>query len=192
MPCYLYLEGGLNLVKKNRIICIISSLITLMLLSILFINGHDKYRRTESIDLGEENINGISLMGKYSEDSIEKILGKVLNKVEDKNYTIYEYGTQQFMGSLKVDKENNIISIAIGLGDNSFKTNREITKGSTFSDVQQAYSNNFFKKKYTNFMGSGDGYFITYIDKNNECQIMFEFNKQSNEETLMNIILSKY
>ena len=42
-------------------------------------------------------------------------------------------------------------------------------------------------------MGSGDGYFITYRDENDKSQLMFEFNKQNNEEEMLrNIGLSKY
>jgi len=168
-----------------------------MTLSLFFINGRDKFRKIESTDLSGENINEISLMEKYNENAVEKILGKLYKKIEEKKYDIYSYATHQSrnpsvipVGELNVDKNNNIISIAIGSGATPLKTNKGITKGATFSDVRQAYGNYFLEEKYTGFMGSSDGYFITYVDKNNKYQLKFEFN--NDVETLANVSLSKY
>lgn len=73
----------------------------------------------------------------------------------------------------------------------SLKTNEGITKGSTFADVEKSYGDNFLKKNYKNFMGSGKGYWITYVDKNNRSKITFEFNEH-NDERVSYIIFSKY
>jgi hypothetical protein len=146
----------------------------------------------ESTDLTEETIGGMALMDKYDDAAIEKVFGKEYRKVEDESYYTYLYTTQQFIVDLKVDKDNNLISIGIGLIDNSFSTNRGITKGSTLSEVEWAYGTKYLKKKYSDFIGSGEGYFITYVDKSNKSQIIFEFNIQNKQESLKNIRLSKY
>jgi hypothetical protein len=146
----------------------------------------------ESTDLTEETIGGMALMDKYDDAAIEKVFGKEYKKVEDESYYTYLYTTQQFIVDLKVDKDNNLISMGIGLIDNSFSTNRGITKGSTLSEVEWAYGTKYLKKRYSDFMGSGEGYFITYVDKSNKSQIIFEFNIQNKQESLKDIRLSKY
>jgi hypothetical protein len=152
----------------------------------------DKYRKVESIDLSGENISGISLLDKYDEKEIEKIFGKVHKRIEEGKLCTYEYATQQIIVSLKVDKDNNIISIFSELGDNTPKTKNGLTKDSSFSYIKKIYGDSFLKKEYRDFMGSGDGYFITYVDKVNKVQIQFGFSKLDNKETLSGIKLSKY
>ncbi|HEX9026524.1 MAG TPA: hypothetical protein VF839_08715 [Clostridium sp.] len=65
-----------------------------------------------------------------------------------------------------------------------------------FSDVQKAYGDNYFKKTYRDFMGSGDGYIITYVDKEQNISMEFEFSENDpysdkKEEFLSNITLKK-
>lgn len=166
-------------------------IIAIMTLSIYLIYNGDKYKRIESTNLSGENIGGVSLMEKYNVSDVEKIFGKVTKKTKEKNYYNYEYATQQFVVFLKVDKYNNIIRVSTDLADTSLKTNKGITKGSTFTEVEKSYGSNFLKKKYTDFMGSGNGYWITYVDKNSRSKITFEFNEHNNGE-LSNMSLCKY
>lgn len=177
--------------KKHRIFYLMIPLIIIIAVVTFIEINSDKYRKIESTDLSEENINGISLMEKCNESEVEKVLGKITKKVEDKNSYTYEYATQRFIVDLTVDKGNNIIEIGTGLMDNSLKTKKGITKNSTLADVENAYGKSFLKKKYTDFMGSGNGYSITYIDKNNKSQIIFGFSEY-NDGKLSSVSLSKY
>jgi hypothetical protein len=177
--------------KKHKIVPIIIFIIAIIALSVYFIYNRDKYRNIKITDLNGENINGISLMEKYNESDIEKKFGKVTTKSEDKNYRIYGYYTQQYDVSLHVDKDNNIMKINAGFPDTFLKTNRGITKGSTFADVEKYYGSNYLKKKHGDFMMSGDWYTITYVDKNNRSKITFVFSELNNWE-LSSISLCRY
>lgn len=176
--------------KKHKMMITIV-VIVLMTLSVYLICNYYKYKKIESTNLSGENICGVYLMEKYNENEIEKKFGKVTKQTEEKNYYNYEYATQQFIIFLKVDKDNNIIRIAADLEDASLKTSKGIAKGSTFNDVQKSYGSNFLKESYADFMGSGNGYWIIYIDKNNRSKITFEFNEHNNGE-LSNMSLCKY
>lgn len=177
--------------KKRKTVCIIMVLLALIIIPIYLICNSDKYRNIQSTNLSGENIGGVSLMEKYSESDVEKIFGKVTKKTEENNYYNYDYATQQFIVDLKADKDNTIVEIYTGLIDTSLKTNKGITKGSTFADVENSYGSNYLKKKYTDFMGSGNGYWITYVDKNSRAKITFEFNEYNNGN-LTNMTLLKY
>jgi|GEM_PF-4208809 len=173
--------------KKYYRIYIIIFLIIIGTVMIFRVINNDRYKKIESINLIEENINGVYIMEKYDASKIEKIFGELFSKNEDKDYCNYIYPTV----SLKVDKDNNIIGIYPIMADTSLKTIKEITKGNTIEDVEKAYGSNFLKKKYGDFMASGDGYFITYVDKNNRIRLGFEFNEHSNWE-VCNISFYKY
>lgn len=173
--------------KKHYRIYIIIFVIIIGTVMIFKVLNNDKYKKIESTNLIGENINGVYIMEKYDENKIEKAFGELFSKNEDKDYCNYIYPTV----SLKVDKDNNIIGIYSIGADTSLKTVKEITKGNTIKDVEKAYGSNFLKKKYRDFMGSGDGYTITYVDKNNRIQISFEFNEHSNWE-VCNVSLYKY
>ncbi|AFS78477.1 hypothetical protein Curi_c14670 [Gottschalkia acidurici 9a] len=147
----------------------------------------DKYKKIKSTNLSKENINGVYLMQKYDAIKIENIFGELFSKSEDKDYSNYIYSPV----SLKVDRDNNIIGIYTVKIDTSLKTTKGITKGISSEDVEKAYGNNFLKKEYSDFMGSSDGYFITYADKNNKIRLSFEFNEHSNWE-VCNISFYKY
>ena len=177
--------------KKHKIVPLIIFLIAIIALSVYFIYNADKYRTIKSTDLNGENINGVSLMKKYNESDIEKIFGKVTTKSEDKNYSIYGTYTEQYDLSLYVNKDNNIMKINAGLQDISLKTNKGITKGSTLADVEKYYGINYFRKNHSDFMGSGDWYTITYVDKNNRSKITFSFSELHNWE-LSSISLYSY
>lgn len=178
--------------KKRLWVYVILALAILSALSAFCIKHYDRYWRVESTDLSSENINGISLMSRYDEAAVEKILGKVYTQYEKENYHMYLYDTPQFSVAVKIDEQNDITGIYCSNIDDSLKTSRETAKGSTFFDIQKAYGDSFIKKSYSDFMGSGDGYFITYADKSRRSQLQFEFNNLSGETVLTGISLSKY
>lgn len=186
-------KGDMDMIIKKRLwFYIIPALVVLAVLFALYVTHYDKYSRIESINLDSENINGISLMSKYDEAAVEKILGKVYTQYEKEDYHMYLYDTTQFSVAVKADEQNDITGIYCSNIDDSLKTSRDIAKGSTFFDIRKAYGDSFIKKSYSDFMGSGDGYFITYADKSRRSQLQFEFNNLSGETVLTGISLSKY
>lgn len=123
---------------------------------------------------------------------------------DDKTYETgirgLEFDNPPYYSYIQADKNNQIIGIYIGYPNKTsnikFTTSRSIGSESTFSDVEKAYGDNYFKKTYRDFMGSGDGYIITYVDKEQNISIEFEFsegNSYSNkkEEFISNITLKK-
>ncbi|HEX9063184.1 MAG TPA: hypothetical protein VF941_23675 [Clostridia bacterium] len=176
--------------KKRKVVTIIIIIAIIAIITYLLYNSNE-YKKIKSTNLSKENIGGVYLLEKYNEIDIEKVFGKVTKKTKEDDYNNYEYATKQFVVFLKVDKDNNIIRIAADLGDNSLKTSKGINKSSTFTDVEKSYGGNFLKKKYPNFMNSGNGYWITYVDKSSMSKITFEFN-ELNKGELSNMSLEKY
>lgn len=127
--------------------------------------------------------------GKLTNDNINK---KGLRGLEFDNYPYYAY--------FQIDKDNEVAWISVGYpnksDDTKFVTSRGIGLESKFSDVLKAYGDNYAKKTYSDFMGSGDGYDVTYIDKEQKTSIEFEFNESDpysnkKEEFLHYITLKK-
>jgi len=155
--------------------------------------NRDEYSKIESTNLSEENINGIFLLDTYDEAKIEKILGECKQKVEQKKHDIYIYGTEKFYVDLFVDEKSNIKGIyAVILIKEALQTSKDISKDSTPEDVKKAYGSKFLIKSYNDFMGSGRGYFIKYVDKENEIELQFDFSKDEGKAKLKNIRLFKY
>ncbi|OOM78586.1 hypothetical protein [Clostridium sp. BL-8] len=111
---------------------------------------------------------------------LEKEFGKLTRENTYKNEIRgLEFDNLPYYASVQIDKNNQVICISFGYGDKTsntkFTTSRGIGSDSTFSDVLKAYGDNYFKKTYSDFMGSGDGYDVTYIDKKQNISIEFEF-----------------
>ena len=133
------------------------------------------------------------------------VLEKQLDKLTDDSMENNEqrsliFDNPPYYASVKVDKNNQVIEVSVGYTDETsnlkYITGRNIGSKSSFSDVLKVYGDNYHKKTYRNLMDSGDGYFITYMDKEHNTAIQFEFNKgvpnsDRKVEVLTNIKLYK-
>ncbi|WP_026884963.1 hypothetical protein [Clostridium beijerinckii] len=132
---------------------------------------------------------------------LEEKFGKLTNDNINKNgLRGLEFDNTSYSVYVQMDKDNKVIWISVGYSNKSdnikFTTGRDISSESTFSDVLNAYGDNYVKKTYSDFMGSGDGYDVTYIDKEQKTSIEFEFNESNpysdkKEEFLHYITLKK-
>ncbi len=159
-------------------------LTVVILSSILLLTGchPDQFKHVNSTDLGNENLNGISLMEKCDVGAIEKAFGKSQEVVfKDTNTDGYSFNSEVCDGAIAIDKNNNIISIAASTIKDNLRTSRGITSNkSSFDDIVKAYGNNYLKVIEKNDEpGAGgpkyDGYTVTYIDKIHNYKLEFSF-----------------
>lgn len=148
----------------------------------------------------DEGLAGVYLMKQADISFLEKKLGKVTTDNTFEGIRCLAFDNPPYYAFVQVDKNNQIKGIGVGYPNKKsnikFITSRNIGAESTFSDVLKAYGNNYYKKTYRNFMGSGDGYIITYVDKEQNTSIEFEFNKgnfysDKEEEFLAHITLKQ-
>jgi hypothetical protein len=190
-------KGGTAIKKKY----VLLTAVIVVLVSIAYILFFDKHPFVKSTNLQNGSLAGICLMKQVDMSLLEKELGKLTNdKTYEKGIRGLEFDNPSYYAYIQVDKNNQVIGISIGYSNKTsntkFTTNRGIGSEFTFSDVLKAYGDNYFKKTYRDFMGSGDGYFITYVDKEQNTSIEFEFNESNpysdkKEEFLHYITLKK-
>ena len=190
-------KGGTAIKKKYLLLVAVMGILASMAYILFF----DKHPFVKGTNLQNESLVGICLMKQADMSLLEKELGKLTNdKTYEKGIRGLEFDNPPYYAYVQVDKNNQVIGISIGYpnktSNTKFTTSRGIGSESTFSDVLKAYGDNYFKKTYGNFMGSGDGYFITYVDKEQNTSIEFEFNENNpysdkKEELLHNINLKK-
>jgi hypothetical protein len=178
---------------RKKYILLISAIVILV---IIYVYNHPFIKST---NLENESLAGIYLMQQADKPLLEKELGKLTNSTFDKGESRLFFDNPPYFASLQVDKNNQVIEIFVGYPNKTsnlkFMTSRNIGSESMFSDVLKAYGNSYFKKTYRNFMGSGDGYSMTYVDKERDIAIEFGFNDNpyddKKEEDLVRIILKK-
>ncbi|WP_143323871.1 hypothetical protein [Clostridium sp. BL-8] len=97
--------------KKLHVIYIIIIILTV---TYLVINRYElRFIRVHGIDLSRESINGISLMDKFNLSSVEKAFGKSKKATfVDTNTEGYAFNSEECVGAIAVDANNNITSIA--------------------------------------------------------------------------------
>lgn len=175
--------------------------VMVILTSMIYILFSGKHPFVKSTNLQNESLAGICLMKQADISLLEKEFGKLTQDNTYENGGRYlEFDNSYYSASVQIDKNNQVIGVYVGysnkISNPEFITSRGIGSDSTFSDVQTAYGDNYFKKTYKDFMGSGDGYFITYVDKEQNTSIEFEFNEgnpysDEKEELLHNITLKR-
>ena len=132
---------------------------------------------------------------------LEKELGELTNdNTDDKEIRGLAFDNPPYYASIEADKNNQVIVVFVGYpnktSNTKFITSRNIGSNASFSDVTNVYGNNYYKKTHRNFMGSGEGYEITYKDKEHNTAIEFGFNQvdpysDSKEVSLSYIRLNK-
>ncbi|NYC01766.1 hypothetical protein BCM20_001721 [Clostridium beijerinckii] len=149
----------------------------------------------------DDSLAGVCLMEQVDIQALEEKFGKLTNDNINKNgLRGLEFYNYPYYAYVQIDKDNEVGWISVGYPNKSdntkFITSRDIGSESKFSDVLKAYGDNYAKKTYSDFMGSGDGYDVTYIDKEQKTSIEFEFNESDpysnkKEEFLHYITLKK-
>lgn len=136
----------------------------------------------KNTNLENESLAGITLMQAADKPALEDALGKFTDEIaDDKGNKRLFFDNSPYYATVVVNKDNQIVEISVGYpnssGNTKFTTSRSIGSQSTFSDVQAAYGDQYYKKSYRNFMGSGDGRIITYKDKNRQIVLQFGFSQ---------------
>ncbi len=185
-------------IKKKYLLLTAVIVILASMIYILFFGRHPFVKST---NLQNESLAGICLMKQADISFLEKEFGQLTQDNTYENGGRYlEFDNSYYSACVQIDKNNQVIGIYVGysnkISNPEFITSRDIGSDSTFSDVQTAYGDNYFKNTYKDFMGSGDGYFITYVDKEQNTSIEFEFNKgnpysDGKEELLHSVTLKK-
>ena len=151
--------------------------------------------RTQSIDLSKENIGGLYLDQKYNLETTKKIFGD-LNRVVDsneRNRKVVQFLGKTFVAVIKIDNNNDmVIGITHNDSNGSINTSKNINSKSSLEDIVEQYGNNYFKRTWKDFMGSGDGYAIIYIDKKNKYKLEFCLSHGNLKEEINTINFSKY
>lgn len=192
-------EKGGTVIKKKYLFIVA---VMVVLASMAYILFFDKHPFIKSTNLQNDSLVGICLMKQVDIPLFEKELGKLTHdNTYENGIRGLEFDNPPYYAYVQIDKNNQVIGMSVGYpnktSNTKFTTSRGIGSESTLSDVVKAYGNNYFKKTYSDFMGSGDGYDITYIDKEQNTSIEFEFNESSpysdkKEEFLHHITLKKY
>lgn len=153
-----------------------------------------------SINLENENLAGIHLLQQADIPLLEKEFGKLTSgNTFDKWGGSLTFDNPPYYTLVQVDKDNHVTKISIACSNRTsnakFVTSKNVGSRSTISDIEKAYGKEYYKKTYRNFMGSGDGYSITYVDREHDIAIEFEFNDNpfddKKEEELIRIELRR-
>ncbi|MFJ7677125.1 hypothetical protein ACIQXQ_03660 [Peribacillus sp. NPDC097198] len=158
--------------------------LSILLLSIIVLSGcgttnkMDFYENTDSTSLSEE-VNTISLNS--TEDKIKEILGEpdFVEEVEKSKSTYLIYGKDRDNSDIEFQIVNGQVA-SYFFSNNTYKTSKKITKGSSKEDVIQEYGENYYERDDSGAKIMG------YFDKNQKVNMEFSFN-----ETIEGIIISK-
>lgn len=182
--------------KKLRIVYILIPLIIVLLVVIYLGISRNKFRNIQSVDLGSENINGVSLMKKFDLNLAEKAFGKSEQiTLKDTNTKGYSFNSENCVGVIALDKNDKVTSIAFSTLKDTLNTAKGIISNkSSFNDIIKLYGNNYLKiaTKDTENANREIGYSITYIDKQNNLKLEFDMLKIQSKEKIANIRLWKY
>ena len=183
--------------ERKHLILKLSAIIVTTIVIVIFVYNQAYVKNTY---LGNDSLAGIHLMQKADKVILEKELGKLVkDNIDDKGRLLF-FDSRPYYVTVRVDKNNEVIGIFVEytkkISNTKFNTSRNIGPECSFYDVIEAYGSNYYKKTYGDFMGSGDGYFITYVDKKQNTSIEFEFtkgnpNSDNEEEFLTHITLKK-
>ena len=173
-------KGGTAIKKKY----VLLTAVIVVLVSIAYILFFDKHPFVKSTNLQNGSLAGICLMKQVDISLLEKELGKLTHdNTYENGVRGLEFDNPPYYSYVQIDKNNQVIWMSVGYpnktSNTKFTTSRGIGSDSTFSDVLKAYGDNYFKKTYSDFMGSGDGCDITYVDKEQNTSIEFEFNESN-------------
>lgn len=180
---------------QRRLVCFM----TMILVLVLFFTSCAQ----DGIDLRKENINGIRLMTKRNDTLLQKAFGRMTHQVGDEKERTLEFTNKSFMVYVDLNQKDEIVNIAVGSDkENRIKTQKNVGPHSFISDVIKAYGNQYVKKTYQDYLGSGAGYFITYTDKTNRIILEFEVNtgyaplegrlKRNPADRVANVALSSF
>ncbi|MFJ7848624.1 hypothetical protein ACIQZM_00710 [Peribacillus sp. NPDC097206] len=158
--------------------------LSILLLSIIVLSGcgttnkMDFYENTDSTSLSEE-VNTISLNS--TEDKIKEVLGEpdFVEEVEKSKSTYLIYGKDRDNSDIEFQIVNGQVA-SYFFSNNTYKTSKKITKGSSKEDVIQEYGENYYERDDSGAKIMG------YFDKNQKVNMEFSFN-----ETIEGIIISK-
>lgn len=184
---------------NNNLIALISFVIIFvsLVLIVLFRDVVQDWT-IKSTDLDKENIGGLHLGQNYSLELMKKTFGDT-NRVfkEGEKIKCIQFWGIANIAQIDVDTSNNVIESIYIEGDNGIiNTSRGINTKSYFNEIVREYGINYSKRSWKNFMGSGDGFSITYIDKNNRCKLQFSFSNIAQMDKghfeLQDMILFKY
>ncbi|MFL0197126.1 hypothetical protein ACJDU8_16405 [Clostridium sp. WILCCON 0269] len=183
--------------KGLRIIYILIPLIIIVLLVVIDLGiTRDKFGNIQSIDLGSEHINGVSLMEKPDLNLIKKAFGKSKQvTLKDTNTKGYSFNSEKCVGVIALDKNDKVISIALSTLKNTLNTGKGIISNkSSFNDIIKAYGPNYLKTvtKDTENGNREVGYSVTYTDKQNNFKLEFDILKLQSKEEIQYIRLWKY
>ncbi|EGW40759.1 hypothetical protein [Desulfosporosinus sp. OT] len=187
-PCFRLFLSHASLIEcesernmKKIYVLILASIIGIftIVLTIVFNNN---YTFVKSTDLENESLAGINIMQPVDKTYLEKEFGKLSEEItSDKGERSLLFYNEPYYVDVQVDKNNHVVGIRVNYSDKTsntkFNTNRNIGSSSSFSDIQKAYGGNYSKKTWRNFMGSGDGYAMLYIDKVHHVTIEFAFSE---------------
>ena len=178
--------------KQNTIL----TLVCIIILALLFSFRDDiKYMKTQSIDLSKENIGGLYLGQKYGLETTKKIFGDQNRVVgsNERDRKVVQFLGKTFIAVIKIDNnDDTVIGIILDDSNGSINTSKNINSKSSLEDIVREYGKNYSKRTWKDFMGSGDGYAITYIDKKNKYKLEFALSQINLKEEINSINLSKY
>ncbi|WP_407406235.1 hypothetical protein, partial [Peribacillus sp.] len=138
--------------------------LSILLLSIIVLcgcgttNKMDFYENTDSTSLSEE-VNTISLNS--TEDKIKEVLGEpdFVEEVEKSKSTYLIYGKDRDNSDIEFQIVNGQVA-SYFFSNNTYKTSKKITKGSSKEDVIQEYGENYYERDDSGAKIMG------YFDKN--------------------------
>ena len=178
--------------KQNAIL----TLVFIIILALLFSFREDiKYMKTQSIDLSKENIGGLYLDEKYNLDRSKKIFGDENRVVSsnERNRKVVQFLKNTSIAVITIDtNDDSVVRVFLDDTYGSINTSKNINSKSSLEDIVREYGKNYSKRTWKDFMGSGDGYIISYIDKKNKYKLEFGFSQATLEEEIDSINFSKY
>jgi hypothetical protein len=181
--------------KANKRITILT-LVCIIILALLFSFRDDiKYMKTQSIDLSKENIGGLSLNQKYNLETTKKIFGDQHRDggSNERNTNVVQFLRNTSITFIKIhNNDGKVIGIAIDDTYGIINTSRNINCNSSMEDIVRQYGKNYYKRTWKDFMGSGNGYAITYIDKKNKYKLEIAVSQRNIKEEIQLITFSKY
>lgn len=191
-----HFRGGDGLKLKANKQNTILTLICIIILALLLLFREDiKYVKTQSIDLSKEHIGGMHIGQKYNVENTKKLFGDQ-NRVagsHEKNTKAVQFLGNTFIAIIIIDNNDDTVKrVALDDDNGSINTSKNINCDSSLKDIIREYGNNYYKRTWNDFMGSGNGYAITFIDKENKYKLEFAISQRDLIDEIELISFSKY